>query len=65
MLVLSRKVKDKIVFPTLGISLHILRIAGNRVAVGIDAPSDIPVLRHEIAQRIIHEDPDHGHRKRA
>jgi carbon storage regulator CsrA len=52
MLVLSRGNNDKVVFPTLGISVEILRIAGNKVRLGIDAPKDIPVHRHEIADRI-------------
>lgn len=49
MLVLSRKESDRIVFPTLGISVEVLRIQGNTARLGIDAPPDIPVLRHEIA----------------
>jgi carbon storage regulator CsrA len=52
MLVLSRSRAQKIVFPSLGISIEILHIAGNRVRVGIDAPADIPVHRHEVAERI-------------
>ncbi len=49
MLVLSRKEADRIVFPTLGISVEVLRIQGNTTRLGIDAPADVPVLRHEIA----------------
>ncbi len=49
MLVLSRGPTDKIVFPNLDITVEILRIDGNRVRVGIDAPKDVRVLRHEIA----------------
>ena len=48
MLVLSRGPTDKIVFPNLDITVEILRIAGNKVRVGIDAPKDIRVLRHEL-----------------
>jgi carbon storage regulator CsrA len=51
MLVLSRGPSDKIVFPNLDITVEILRIAGNRVRVGIDAPKNIRVLRHEIADQ--------------
>ncbi len=51
MLVLSRGNNDKVVFPSLGISVEILRIAGNKVRLGIDAPKEIPVHRHEIAAR--------------
>ena len=48
MLVLSRGPSDKIVFPNLDITVEILRIKGNKVRVGIDAPKDIHVLRHEL-----------------
>jgi carbon storage regulator CsrA len=52
MLVLSRGRNDKVVFPTLGISVEILRVAGNKVRLGIDAPQEVPVHRHEISDRI-------------
>jgi carbon storage regulator CsrA len=49
MLVLSRGPQDKIVFPNLGVTVEILRVSGSRVRVGIDAPKDVRVLRHELA----------------
>jgi carbon storage regulator CsrA len=49
MLVLSRKETDKIHFPTLDITVEVLRIRGNRARIGIDAPADIPVVRHELS----------------
>lgn len=52
MLVLSRGRNDKVVFPTLGISVEILRVAGNKVRLGIEAPQEVPVHRHEVSQRI-------------
>ncbi|MEN1679144.1 MAG: response regulator [Planctomycetota bacterium] len=48
MLVLSRREDDRILFPGLGISIHILRIAGNKIRVGVDAPPEVKVLRHEL-----------------
>lgn len=48
MLVLSRREEDKIVFPNLGVQVQILRIGAGRVRVGIDAPPEIKVLRHEL-----------------
>ena len=53
MLVLSRGRNDKVVFPTLGISVEILRVAGNKVRLGIDAPQEIPVHRHEVSERMV------------
>lgn len=51
MLVLSRRAKDSVVFPNLGISVHVIRVEGRTVKLGIDAPRDVPVLRHEIADQ--------------
>jgi carbon storage regulator CsrA len=51
MLVLSRRQNDKVVFPNLGITVEILRIAGNSVRVGVKAPRDVDVLRHEVAEK--------------
>ena len=58
MLVLSRGRNDKVVFPTLGISVEILRVAGNKVRLGIDAPKEVPVHRHEVADKIAEFDGD-------
>jgi carbon storage regulator CsrA len=52
MLVLSRGHNDKVIFPTLGISVEILRVAGSKVRLGIEAPAEIPVHRHEVCERI-------------
>ncbi len=49
MLVLSRKETDKILFPSLGVTIEVLRIRGNVARLGIDAPDEVPIRRHEIA----------------
>jgi carbon storage regulator CsrA len=49
MLILSRKEAEKILFPTLDITIEVLRIQGHKTRLGIDAPSDIPVVRHELS----------------
>lgn len=49
MLVLSRKQEERILFPNLGITVEILRVAGNNVRVGVDAPKTVRVLRGELA----------------
>lgn len=51
MLVLSRGPAEKIVFPNLGITLEVLRVKGNRVRVGIQAPPNVVALRHELAEK--------------
>ena len=61
MLVLSRGFEQKIVFPTLGISVEVLRISGNKVQLGVEAPRDVPVHRHEVADRIYREGLRHEH----
>jgi len=53
MLVLSRGRNDKVVFPSLGISVEILRVEGRNVRLGIDAPRDIAVLRGELVDEEI------------
>jgi CheY-like chemotaxis protein len=40
------------VFPTLGISVEILRVNGSKVRLGIEAPEEIPVHRHEVSERM-------------
>lgn len=47
MLVLSRKEGEKIIIGE-GVVLTINRIAGNRVAIGIEAPRNIRVVRGEL-----------------
>jgi len=48
MLVLSRGTSDRISFPSLGISIEVLKLAGNRARIGIDAPKQIRVVRDEL-----------------
>jgi carbon storage regulator CsrA len=49
MLVLTRRESEQILFPSLGISIEVLKIQGRKTRLGINAPADIPVLRHECA----------------
>lgn len=68
MLVLSRKEDDKILFPNLGISVNILRVEGNKVRVGVEAPPEVKILRHELATRDAKspsESQNRGSRKKA
>jgi carbon storage regulator CsrA len=49
MLVLSRREKESVIFPKLGIRIEITRLRGKAVSLGIEAPDSIRVLRGEIA----------------
>ena len=55
MLVLSRRPNEKILFPSIGISVEIVQTKGNTVRVGIEAPEDIRILRGELEN---HESPN-------
>lgn len=48
MLVLARRPQQSIHFPTLGISVQIVRVVGQSVRLGIEAPRSIPILRQEL-----------------
>ena len=50
MLVLSRKVGERILIGD-NISVTIVRLTGNTVRVGIEAPTDIAVIRSELQGR--------------
>lgn len=52
MLILSRKANQKILFPQLGIAVQVMRVDGNTVRVGVEAPDDVQVLRDEVAARM-------------
>ena len=47
MLVLSRKAGEKIVLGD-SITVEVVRISGNRVAIGITAPDSVKILRAEL-----------------
>ena len=51
MLVLSRKVGERVIVPQCGLSFTILGIRGKTVQVGVCAPSEVKVLRGEIWDR--------------
>lgn len=47
MLVLSRKMGERIVIGD-DVTITVSRISGNRVSIGVEAPSDIKVIRGEL-----------------
>ena len=48
MLVLSRREKETVRFPNLGIAVEVVRIKGKTVRLGIDAPKEIRAVRGEL-----------------
>ena len=52
MLVLSRKIGERIVLPGCGVTLTVLQVCGNSVRLGVTAPADVAVHREEVWQRI-------------
>lgn len=49
MLVLSRKVGEKVVIDG-NIVVEVIKMQGNRITLGIEAPSDVRILRGELRQ---------------
>jgi carbon storage regulator CsrA len=55
MLVLSRRLKEKIVFPGLNVSVQVVSMKGKVVGLGIEAPPEVRVLREELASQAVPE----------
>jgi len=49
MLVLSRRENEKIVFPSLGVTVQVCGINKRAVRIGIEAPASVPIMREEVA----------------
>ena len=58
MLVLSRKLNERLVFPAFGTFIQILGIRSNTVRLGIDAPAAVEVLREELYAAKCGTEPD-------
>jgi carbon storage regulator CsrA len=56
-LVLTRRLNEKLVLPGLGVTVTVLAIKGKGVRLGIQAPADIIILRDEL----INTDPATPH----
>ena len=48
MLVLSRRISEKIVFPSFNITVHLLQAKRGMACLGIEAPPEVLVLRQEV-----------------
>lgn len=62
MLILTRKVGETLIIGG-DIGVTVMRVKGNQVRLGINAPQDISVHREEIYNRIQHGDNDTGFSK--
>ena len=48
MLVLSRKLHEKVLFPDFQATVEVVAIKSGVVRLGIDAPRDVPIFRKEL-----------------
>ena len=55
MLVLSRKLGERIIVPSCELSVTVVAIEGNTVRLGITAPAEVGVYREELWQRVCAE----------
>jgi CheY-like chemotaxis protein/sRNA-binding carbon storage regulator CsrA len=53
MLVLSRRPGQKVVFPSLGITIEVLRARGCVTKLGFEAPANVPIMRDEVLAKQI------------
>lgn len=64
MLVLTRKVGQRIMVPGCHMTISVVKVAGNSVRLGISAPPEITVHREGVYRKLEHEDgrilEDHG-----
>ena len=56
MLVLSRKLGERIVVPDCDLVVTVIAAKGNVVRLGISAPEDLDVYREEVWQRVCQEE---------
>ncbi len=51
MLVLARQLNERIVLPTVPVTIEVVGIKPNGVRLGIDAPASVTILREEVLRR--------------
>jgi carbon storage regulator len=50
MLVLSRKVGERILVPECGVTVTVLAVKGGQVRLGVAAPADVEIVRAELRE---------------
>jgi carbon storage regulator len=61
MLVLARKLGERIVVPECGLTITVSAIRGNTVRLGISAPEEVEVYREEVWRQLslqVSDEPD-------
>jgi carbon storage regulator len=56
MLVLTRKIGERVVLPTYGITVEVVSVKGNTVRLGFIAPRHVPIHRSELWERCQEEE---------
>ena len=62
MLILTRRVGETLMIGD-NVSVTVLRVKGNQVRLGVNAPRDVSVHREEIYDRIVSEHDESGDQK--
>lgn len=57
MLVLARKIGERIVIPDCNLTVTVLGVKGRTVRLGFSAPGEVEVYREEIRCRLCRESP--------
>ena len=52
MLVLSRKIGERILVPNSNVVVTVVSVKGNQVRLGVSAPADVVVYREEVWRQI-------------
>ena len=52
MLVLNRKIGERLVLPELGVTITVLGAKGKRIRLGIEAPTEVCIHREEVWRRM-------------
>jgi carbon storage regulator len=57
MLVLARRLHEKIIMPSLDITIQVVALHGNMVRLGIEAPRDVGIFREEVYDPAVQPTP--------
>src|SRR3954452_214877 len=57
MLVLTRRLSEKIIFPAINTAVQVVAVKSGAVRLGIEAPPEVAVLREEVLARAETQEP--------